>query len=184
MSEFIISTRYASALISKSEDNGSFIKVIEDVKFLKETIENSKELRNFLNNPIISSEKKLSALKQILDKFIDKEVSNFIEFLISKGRENLLFDICKRFKEISDEKLNQSEVIITSAVELNDTQKKEIEKRLEKIIQKKIIPQFSIDNEIIGGFKARFGDTVIDASLKHQIELLKKKLFEENYYKN
>ncbi|MDX1699937.1 MAG: ATP synthase F1 subunit delta [Melioribacteraceae bacterium] len=184
MSEFVISTRYANALISKSEDDKSFDKVLSDVKFIKETIESSKELRNFLSNPIISHDNKLSALKLIFDKFIGEEVSNFIEFLISKGRENLLLDICKRFKELSDEKLNQSDVNITSAVELNDTQKREIETRLEKIIGKKVIPNFSIDSEIIGGFKARFGDTVIDASIKHQIELLKKKLFEESHYKN
>lgn len=184
MSEFIISTRYASALISKSEDSNSFEQVLSDMKFIKETIEDSRELRNFLSSPIISPDKKLAALKELFDKFIGEEVSNFLEFLISKGRENLLFDICKRFKELTDEKLNQSEVEITSAVDLDDSQKKEIEIRLEKMIGKKVIPHFSIESEIIGGFKARVGDTLIDATLKHQIELLKKKLFEESYFKN
>ncbi|MCB9247222.1 MAG: F0F1 ATP synthase subunit delta [Ignavibacteriales bacterium] len=47
-----------------------------------------------------------------------------------------------------------------------------------------MIAQFEIDNSIIGGFKARFTDTVIDASIQHQLELLKKKLFEESYLNN
>jgi F0F1-type ATP synthase delta subunit len=41
-----------------------------------------------------------------------------------------------------------------------------------------------VNSNIIGGFKARFNDTVIDASIEHQLSLLKKKLFEEDYLRN
>ncbi len=104
--------------------------------------------------------------------------------LIDKGREDLLNDICNRFISLSDEKLNQVNVAITSAIELSDLQKNEIEKKLTNIINKNVIAGYKIDNKIIGGFKAKYNDTVIDASIQHQLELLKKVLFQEDYLKN
>jgi F-type H+-transporting ATPase subunit delta len=184
MSEFVISTRYANALMSISEDNNSFEKVLEDVVLVKNTLECSKELRNILKSPIISNSKKAEILKELFGEVTGTDAANFLEFLASKGRENLLLDICKRFLAISDVKLNQVKVSISSAIELSPEQKNDINAKLESIINKKVIPSYNIDNSIIGGFKARYRDTVIDASVKHQLEILKKKLFEDNYLKN
>jgi len=38
---------------------------------------------------------------------------------------------------------------------------------------------YAIDNSIIGGFVVKFDDTIIDASVKHQLELLRK-IFRRN----
>jgi F-type H+-transporting ATPase subunit delta len=104
--------------------------------------------------------------------------------LVKKGRENLLLEISKRFLFLSNQKLNRVDVDIVSAIELDDKQKEEIKTKLEMMIEKSVIPVFKVDSSIIGGFKARFSDTVVDASVKHQLELLKKKLFQEEYLRN
>ncbi|MCB9210857.1 MAG: ATP synthase F1 subunit delta [Ignavibacteriales bacterium] len=184
MSEFVISTRYANALMALSNEKNFFEKAVSEVTFIMNTLKDSKELRNFLASPIINSEKKSAVVTELFKSQVGGELNNYLQFLIAKGRENLLFDICKRFIELSNEKLNQVEVEITSAIELNETQKEEMKKKLEIMISKKVIPSFNVQKEIIGGFKARFDDTVIDASIHHQLEILKKKLFEENYLKN
>ena len=45
----------------------------------------------------------------------------------------------------------------------------------EKLLNKKIRFNFTIDPNVIGGFVAKVGDTVYDASLKNQLEILKKR---------
>jgi len=184
MSEFVISTRYANALMEISEEKNSFERTMEDMEFVNNTLLNSKELKNVLQNPIISSKKKSTILEEIFSSHISEGVKNFLELIVNKGRENILLEISNRFLELCDEKLNRTKVQISSAIELSDEQKENIAKKLEEITNKKIISEYKIDNSIIGGFKARFGDTVIDASVKHQLELLKKKLFEQNYLSN
>jgi len=49
-----------------------------------------------------------------------------------------------------------------------------LQSRLEKILNKKVRLNFKIDLDLVGGFIAKVGDTLYDASIKHQLELLKK----------
>jgi len=184
MSEFVISTRYANALMESSLEKNSFEQVMKDIELVYNTLNSSKELRNVLENPIIPSEKKNKILEEIFSNKISDEVKSFISLIVNKKRENILLEICNRFLQLCDEKLNRIKVEITSAVELNNEQKNNIVKKLEEITNKKVIASYNLDNTIIGGFKARFNDTVVDASVKHQLELLKKKLFEEDYLSN
>ena len=65
------------------------------VSLIKNTMVASKELRVFLDNPIISSEKKGKVLKEIFDSKVSSDLTNFLQFLVEKGRENLLLEICK-----------------------------------------------------------------------------------------
>ena len=184
MSEFVISTRYANALLSISQEKNTFEEVIENISLVKNTLMGSKELRNLLSNPVIKSSLKSEILNEVFNSHVGSEVGEFLQFIVDKGRENLLYDICQRFISLSDEKLKRVNISISSAIELSSSQKNEIESKLAAIIKKKVISNYSIDAKIIGGFKARYNDTVIDASIQHQLELLKKVLFQEDYLKN
>ncbi|MBI1931151.1 MAG: ATP synthase F1 subunit delta [Ignavibacteriales bacterium] len=184
MSEFVISTRYANAFMGIAEKNNLFPQIIAEVKFISKTLSNSKELRNLLVNPTINSQKKITILNEIFNSHISKELSDFLKFLVVKKRENLLTDIMKRFLNLADEKLNNANVNIISAIELSIDQKTNIETKLKEMLNKNIIAEYEIDNSIIGGFKAKFNDSIIDASIQHQLELLKKRLLKQSYLSN
>ena len=46
--------------------------------------------------------------------------------------------------------------------------------KFETILNKKVIINISVDKNIVGGFIAQVGDTVYDASVIHQLDLLRK----------
>ncbi len=184
MSEFVISTRYANALLQTAEENNSFEEALKSIELVYNTLASSDELKSILNSYLISTSKKENILEAIFFGKVSSEVKNFLKLIAIRGRANLLFEICERFIQLSDEKLNRIKVQISSAVELSENQKEDIVKKLEKITNKKIVASYKVDKSIIGGFTARYKDTVIDASVKHQLELLKKKLFEEKYLSN
>ncbi len=48
MSEFVISTRYANALLAISEEKNTFKEVIADISLVKNTLEGSKDLKAFI----------------------------------------------------------------------------------------------------------------------------------------
>ena len=176
MSEFNVSTRYARALMDIAEEKNLFESISEDMDLVLNTISEGKELRKILASPIIDSEKKISIIKAIFENKVNSEVLNFLTFILLKNRDVLFYDIIKRFTELRDVKAGIVNVDITSAIDLDDNSKSKIIDKFEKYSGKKIRAKFLVDDSIIGGFLVRIGDTVVDASVVHQLAELKKKL--------
>ncbi len=179
MSVFRISYRYANSFFQLAEEKKSLKKFAEDVELIHNTLIQSKELRAILRNPVIKQKDKKNLLSKIFESKIQKETSDFLEFLVSKGREEMITEIMKEFLNLRDDKEGIVKTNITSSVDLTDSVKKEIASKLEKKTNKKVKTEFGVDNNIIGGFIVQIKDTVYDASVKHQLELLRKKFSEE-----
>jgi F-type H+-transporting ATPase subunit delta len=127
-----------------------------------------------LESPVVRPELKLNILKEIFSEKISKESMDFVEFVISKKRESLLNSIGKRFLELQDDHLGIANVFVTTPTEFSNEQKNVLQSKLEKILDKKVRLNFKTDLNLIGGFIAKVDDTLYDASIRHQLELLKK----------
>jgi F-type H+-transporting ATPase subunit delta len=174
MADFRILHRYATSLLETSLEKNNLDVVTTDIQLLVQTLEQSKELKSMLDSPVVRSEIKLNILKEIFSKKISKDSMDFVEFVISKNRESLLSSIGKRFLELRDDHLGIANVFVTSVTEFTKEQKSVLQGRLEKILDKKVQLHFKTDLSLVGGFIAKVNDTLYDASIRHQLELLKK----------
>ena len=184
MADFRVLHRYAISLLESSIEKSNLDAVTSDVQLLVETLKHSKELESMLDSPIIRPELKLKILREIFSKRVSKEMMDFVEFLISKKREDLLQSIGKRFLELRDEHLGISSVEVTTAAEFTNDQKNVLQRKLESILSKKVRLNFRIDINLIGGFIAKSGDTLYDASIRHQLELLRKQFLSGEFSLN
>lgn len=179
MSVFRISYRYANSFFQIAEEKKSLKKFADDVELVLNTLVHSKELRAVLRNPVIKQIEKKKLIANIFGSKIQKATSEFLEFIIEKNREDILTEIMNEFLNLRDQKEGIIRTRITSSVELTDPVKKEFISKLEKRTGNKIKPEYELDQNIIGGFIVKIRDTVLDASVKHQLELLRKKFSEE-----
>lgn len=179
MGEYRVSTRYATSLLELAEEKNQFDVVSKDVELIFASMAQAKDLRKVLENPVISADKKSAILNEIFEKKVNKTTLDFLRFVVSKSREDLLFDIVERYVEIYNEKIGLVKVTVTSAVDLNDDQKKTILTKLKDITKKEVDMKYLLNDSIIGGFLVRIGDTVMDASLRHQLDVLRKTLLSE-----
>jgi F-type H+-transporting ATPase subunit delta len=173
-----VSNRYALSLLSIALEKNLLDTVYKDAKLLIDAFDESNELQRVIESPVIRPEMKISILGEIFSQKIDKETLNFIYFIVGKRREEILYSVAKRFISLRNEHLEIVELFVSTAFELNDDQKEMLKDRFEKILNKKTIMNFKVDDNLIGGFVAQVGDTVYDASLKHQLELLKKEFIQ------
>ncbi len=180
MSEFNVSTRYAKALMELATERNTLEYVANDMALVSSTLAASKDLRTFLISPIIELNKKRNALSEIFKDKITNDTLEFIDFVLNKNRERYLMEIASRFVEIREKKMGIVRASVISAVELNDLQKDEFIKVLERYTDSKVKIDFSIDESIFGGFLVRIGDTILDASIVHQLKKLKTQLLKEN----
>jgi len=174
MADFRILHRYATSLLETAIEKNNLDVVTSDIRFLVETLDQNRQLQVMLDSPVVRPETKLSVMKEIFANKISKDSMDFIEFVISKKREGLLNSIGKRFLELRDDHLGIANVFVTSVTEFSNEQKNVLQGRLEKILDKKVRLNFKTDLNLVGGFIAKVDDTLYDASIRHQLELLKK----------
>lgn len=174
MAETKISSRYALSFLRIAIDKNILENTASDMEMMLNAFEDSRELRRAIESPVIRSEVKETILSEIFSGKVDDESMKFIKFIVSKGRESLLPSIAKRYLELRDEHLGIVQASVFSAFELSGEQKDQLKKRFETSLGKKVIFSYQIDNSLLGGFVAKLGDTIYDASVKHQLNLLKK----------
>lgn len=180
MGNLNITTRYANALLQLAEEKNAFEEISGDMELIYNTLEKSRQLQVMLISPVIKTDKKHAVLESIFHGQIGLITMNFIQFIIRKNREDLLYKIAARFLELRDQKLGITNAAVMSAVDLTADQKDKLKNRLEEYTGKKVRLTYSINQELLGGFIVKLSDTVIDASLKHQLEMLKEQFLKGN----
>jgi F-type H+-transporting ATPase subunit delta len=176
MTKSRVAHRYASAIIEMANEEKSLDTVIDDFATLGAAIRASHDLQNFLASPVIDERSKERILKEIFAGKLSPLTERFVSLLTLKGRSNELPGTISAFQELLDEQRNVVPAKVTTASQLSDEQKKRIESQIAQISGRTVRAEYQIDPEIIGGFHARFQDTMIDASVRHQLERLHESL--------
>jgi F-type H+-transporting ATPase subunit delta len=131
-------------------------------------------------NPVTNKNKKISIVKELFGKHINNESVEFLSFLIEKGRDSIILEILQSFLEIRNEYLGLLEVNVFGFYPISEGQQEKIKNELEKITNKKVSISFQIDKSIMGGIIIKIDDTVLDASVKRKLELLKEHMLKTN----
>ena len=184
MTDFKVSHRYATSLLEDSVERNKLEEITADMILLSNTLKDNIKLQLALESPVIKPGVKSSILKEIFKDIFNKDTFKFIDFVIEKKRESLLCTIATRFLELKDEHLGETQVSVKTVYEFSEEQKRVLIKNLEKTLNKKVRLTFTIDEDLIGGFVAKVGDTLFDASLQHQLILLKNQLLYGSISKN
>lgn len=166
--------RYAISLLEIALEKNNLDIVYNDIKLLINTFDKSSDLKRVVESPVIKPDVKISILNEIFSKQLNKDTLDFVHFIVNKRREEILYPVAKRFIELRNEYLGIVELKVSTAFILNDAEITDLKNKFETILNKKVTTKFTVDNNLIGGFVARVGDTVYNASVKHQLSLLKK----------
>jgi F-type H+-transporting ATPase subunit delta len=179
-----VARRYSLALYETASSTKIADKINQDMLVIKKSIEASRDLKLFLHSPIISPEKKKKVMSELFSRKVNKLTLNFLELLVEKKRENYLYDICLDYVNLTNEKKGILEAKIRTAIALTDKDKKKFSEILKNYTGKDISAEYSVDKSIKGGIIAQFSDTIIDASIKRQLEILRKKMAEGSFLRN
>lgn len=176
MTEQKVSSRYANAILDIAEQESLTNEVIRDFELLQSMLDSSKELVTFTVSPVIADWQKKKIYEELISSKVHKLTMNFILLLINKGRIDLLPSIIIQFGNLYNLHNNRVKAIIKSASELTETVKSKIMLKLTEITGKVILPEYKTDKSIKGGLSIQINDWVYDATLKTQLELLRKQL--------
>lgn len=169
-----VAIRYAQSFLDTSIEKNVLAKVSSDFELVSDTLSKSADLLRAIKSPVVKDETKKNILSEVFGKVISKDSMDFINFVVSKGREDILLEILEKFDSLKDDFTCVVKVVVTTAFDFNSEQRSQIQQKFESYLKKKTRLTFKVDSNIIGGFIAKVGDTVYNASMVHQLGLLKK----------
>jgi len=128
------------------------------------------QMKAVIDNPKVVASDLEKLFLSVCEKKLDKASENMIKLLVEYGRLALLPEVATAFEELKAQDEGVLEAEITAAAKPSDGEVKALVKRLEGKFGKKIEASVKVDPEIIGGIKIVIGDTVIDASVRGQLQ--------------
>lgn len=173
------SVRYAKPLIDLSISEGIIENVYNDIKLFLEICNKNFDLSLLLKNPIIPLEKKVNIIKTIFSEIIHPLTLNTFIRIIHNNRGQILENICKKYIDLYNDYKNLQEVVVTSAVKIDESTSEKIKTKLSTITSKNIYINQKINPKIIGGFILKIGDRMYDASYYTKLKKIKKVLLND-----
>jgi F-type H+-transporting ATPase subunit delta len=174
-----ISKRYARAFFEIAEEEKKLEQYYSELKSFSSIIDENKDLRGFLANPIFEQESKKKVLEQIIGKLsLSPMTINFLKLLIDKKRIDVLSDIETCYRQMMDEALRKLRVNIKTAFPLSADMLKYVTASLEKMTGRQVEVTVETDQNLLGGIVIGVGDTLYDGSIKSQLNNMRNLLGE------
>jgi F-type H+-transporting ATPase subunit delta len=170
-----VARRYAASLMAAAEAGKTMDRTAKDLAAVAGVLRSSRDLRLMVASPVVPAPKKSAVFRAVFGGMVAKETLSFLDFLLAKKREQHLAGIIEEFDALRDEKLGIVNVDVTSAVEFTPSQQEDLTNELERYTRKKVRVRIAVDRAIKGGLVVRIGDTVLDASIRRQLEVLRER---------
>ena len=152
-------------------------KVEDELRSFVRIVESVPDLRTVWENPSVDARQKRAVLDQIIAHVGgSRTLRNFIAVLIDHRRIAALPEIARQFEIDLNERLGLADAEVTSARELNDSEKRSLEARVGEVIGKKVRARYKTDARVLGGAVVKVGSTIYDGSIRGQLERLKQEL--------
>ncbi len=166
-----IARPYAVAAFRLAKENNA-LAAWSDMLGFAAAVAADAQMRAYIDDPKVASGDLERVFLSVCGGKLNAPGTNLVKLLVEYGRMSILPDIASAFEDLKAEDEGVLEAEITAATQPSDTEVKTLVKKLQAKFGKKIEASVKVDPEIIGGIKIVVGDTVIDASVRGQLQEL------------
>jgi F-type H+-transporting ATPase subunit delta len=175
-----IARRYAKGLFSVGEKDGKYPQYLQELTAIVDLFEREKTLGRALMLPLLEVQKRKELLSEVLRILgASMPVANMLRLLLENNRMAYLPYIKDAYGEYMDEKEGRVKGTLWSPYAVDPTVKTRIEKVLAEKLNKEIVLKTVEDRSLIGGLKIEVKGTIIDGSVKKQLENLRENILKE-----
>jgi F-type H+-transporting ATPase subunit delta len=171
-----IGRRYAQALFTTAQKYDVVAAVEADLDAIVSALDRDKAFRDFLLAPYSSREEKTAILERLFSDRITALTMQILRVMLEKRREHEIPAVHRDFVDLRRTAQGVILATVTSAIALEESQKKALLAKLQKSLNKTVEAEYKIDPRLIGGIKVTYGTYVIDGSVQGTLNQLKERL--------
>jgi ATP synthase F1 delta subunit len=166
---------YSRSLFEVAKEHGELDRIRDELAAFADALAGNRELSVFFFSPYFATPEKEDGLhRAVVDA--DPRLVNFLELLIENHRLPLIHRIRRQFDVLWDHENRRLPVEVTSAVELERSVIEALEARILEQTGQNVELESIVDPDILGGIVLRVGNSILDASVRHRLEQLRKEV--------
>jgi len=177
-----VAQRYAKALFDLALETSQLEVVKNDIETIRGV--KNEEMLIVFRSPVINEDKKISIFEAIFDDNISKLTSAFFKLVFRKGRMIALPEILESF-DAQYRAYHRIQIIeVTTAIPVGEDILLYIQNKMKDLPRwkdSKLEMKSIVNESIIGGFVLQSDDILYDASIRHDLMVIKKQFIENMY---
>jgi F-type H+-transporting ATPase subunit delta len=167
---------YATAILETVDGERALSNIEDELFRFSRVVSGSDELRGALSNRDYPAPARRGLVRDLLQGKASSESVSLATYLTKVGRprdyEDLLGGVIDRVASECNRRLAD----VRSALPLDEEQERNLAWALSRMLGRDVEIRVTVDPSVVAGFVATVGDTVVDGSARHQLELLKERL--------
>ena len=167
---------YAKALLELANERQQTVSIGEEMRGIREIVDTNPTFVAYLRDPGVGKTERSQALDRIFKGKLSPLLYNTIRVMIEHDRLGMLGTMAEQYQELLDEQLGKIEVDVTVAQRLDPETLEQVRQRISSALQKDAVVHQYVDESIIGGLVLRVEDKLIDASVRSQLNALKRRM--------
>jgi F-type H+-transporting ATPase subunit delta len=179
---------YAAAVLEPLQDQGLVARVasqlshrtlgdVEDDLFrFQRIVAGSTDLSDALTNRDLAPAVRRSLVEDLLASKAAPATVRLAGYAATVGRARDYLALLDALVERVAAETQRRIASVRAPVELSDEQQRRLADALSRLVGQRVEVRVIIDPSVLGGFVANIGDTVVDASARHRLDLLKERL--------
>jgi len=170
----IVARRYARALLELGLEEGQLDSMVREIDAVAEAWDTSPELRNALENPIVSLAAKKAVMSDLAEALQGSATARrALLLLVDRRRTRALPYIASALREMADARKGLLRAEVTTAEPLSEGYYARLQKQLETMTGQRVVVERRTDPSLIGGVITRIGDRILDGSLRTRLQSLR-----------
>jgi F-type H+-transporting ATPase subunit delta len=172
-----VAKKLAKALMDVGIPGGEAERFGGDLKNIAAVFRANTQLAGTLLNPMYGLEERIDLMNKVSAALeVSPAVEKFMAILIETRNIRLLEEIERAYARLGDELAGRLRATIEAPEELSTAVLSDIQSRLSEITGKDVVLGSATDPSLIGGLVIKMGNTVIDGSIRTQLEQLKTRM--------
>lgn len=179
MKRSTVSKRFAKALIEISVEDKATGQYARELRDMVGVFAGNPDLYKLFLNPMYTLVKRNELMDSISSAaHVSKHVGAFLKILVRTRNISLLEDTLAAYLRLEDEMAGRVRATVESPFDLSPEIVEEIKKKLKAAAGKDVLLAVSRNPDIIGGLVIKMDNTVMDFSIRTQLQRMKQKIAE------
>lgn len=179
-SEFDISQAaasiYADSLLQLADEAKQAEAIGEELADLASLWKSEPAFASMMRSAAIDDDARRESLRKIFTGKLNPLTLNLLLVLNERGRSMILPSVCDAYRRRLAAKMNQQTVNVTTAVALDDAQRKQLAAEVRRLSGKEAVFFEKVEPDLLGGMTVQIGDRLYDTSVRRRLRRLRGEL--------